>query len=227
MKTKLELAIERFQNSKNNDVPYHLPFNDFILECYLGYPPSAYGKYLEKKIIQEVGRLLEIPESENRGDCEIRVYASRGNLLMDDGKVFTYTHNHWSQYSRRKSFEIKITFLGKNNHYVLRNLRPYQNIDGGYIICLIDCANNFVPTFYIVDFDVIQQYMTLSHMNGSKSVHKTSNFENYGCSFEKYSVEHHLLRINNKMNGNSLEDLKTYINELWWSEADCLLESIQ
>ena len=206
MKTKLELAIERFQNSKNNDVPYHLPFNDFILECYLGYPPSAYGKYLEKKIIQEVGRLLEIPESENRGDCEIRVYASRGNLLMDDGKV---------------------TFLGKNNHYVLRNLRPYQNIDGGYIICLIDCANNFVPTFYIVDFDVIQQYMTLSHMNGSKSVHKTSNFENYGCSFEKYSVEHHLLRINNKMNGNSLEDLKTYINELWRSEADCLLESIQ
>jgi len=227
MKTKLELAIERFQNSKNNDVPYHLPFNDFILECYLGYSPSAYGKYLEKKIIQEVDRLLEVPESENCGDCEIRVYASRGNLLMDDGKVFVYTHNHWSKYSRIKSFEIKVTFLGKNNHYRLRNLRPYQNIDGGYIICLIDCVNNFQPTFYIVDFDVIQQYMTLSHMNGSKSVHKTSNFENYGCTFEKYSIEHHLLRMNNKMGGDSLEDLKAYIGELWRSEADCLLESIQ
>lgn len=227
MVTKLELAIERFQNSRNKGVPYHLPFNDFILECYLGYPPSAYGKYLEKRIIQEVDRLLSIPESENRGDCEIRVNASRGNLLMDDGKVFVYTHKHWSKFNRSKSFEIKITFLGKNNHYVIRNIRPYQIIDGGYIICLIDCENNFIPEFYIVDFDVIQQYMTLSHMNGSKSVHQDSNFENYGCTFEKYSVHHHLLRMNNKMGGDSLEDLKTYIGELWKSEADCLLESMQ
>jgi hypothetical protein len=227
MVTKLELALERFMNSKGKSVPYHLDFNDFILECYLGYPPSAYGKYLEKKIIQEVGRLLSIPESENRGDCEIRVNASRGSLLMDDGSVYVYTHNHKSNFYRTKNFEIKITFLGKNNHYVLRNLRPYQNIDGGYIICLIDCENNFVPEFYLVDFDVIQQYMTLSHMNGSKSIHQDSNFENFGCSFEKFSVQHYLLSVNNKLQGNSLEDLKTYIDELWRLEADSLLDSIK
>jgi len=117
------------------------------------------------------------------------------------------------KYALQKYYEIKCSYLGKNGCYSLRNIRPYQNIDGGYIICFIDCENDFTPEFYLVDFSVIAIYFKMSHMNGVSSEHKDGAFLNMGVTIKKGSDNHYVLKYYNKLDGTKLGDLISYFDK--------------
>lgn len=217
--TKLDLANDKFFKRKYNTPNSHLPFNEFILDCYLDYPPASYGKYIQNKIILDCCRnhvfgLKCVSDKNNNGDLKL-IYPTYGRnfttIYEENDKKYGLVTNFGSTYDYELNFELKCSFLGKNGHYALRNLRPYQKIDGGYIICLIDCENNFTPEFYVIESYVLFEHFKLSHMNGTKEQHIDSGFENYGITIEKYSYNHHILKKNNLLSGTKIEDLYSYL----------------
>jgi hypothetical protein len=216
--SRLQLAKDKFNKRRYTTPPYQLNLQEFIIECFLDYSPSSYGKYIQEKImnacIREGIYIKKISDKENKGDCEL-VYPY-GSLQIDyngDYGKQTFTWTPSDKFIIKKNFEIKVSYLGKNGNYTLRNLRPYQNVEGGYIICLIDCELDFQPNFYLVDSSVIFQNFTLSHMNGVGSEHTNQAFENYGVSIGDGSYGHIVLRNNNKLSGTTLEDLISYFEK--------------
>jgi hypothetical protein len=217
--SRIQLAKDKYNKRRDTNPPYHLSLQEFIIECFLDYAPASYGKYLQEKIVRSCFRegvnIKRISDKENKGDCEL-VYPFSSLKTEHDGyngkHMFTWTPSE--KFKVKKNFEIKVSYLGKNGKYTLRNLRPYQNMVGGYIICLIDCDLDFQPKFYLVDELVIFQNFTLSHMNGVGSEHNTNQgFENYGISIGDGSYGHIVLRDNNKLLGTTFEDLISYFKE--------------
>jgi hypothetical protein len=216
--SKLELAKSKFYKRKETNPPYHLSLQEFVIDCFLDYSPSSYGKYIQEKIIKSciVGDvdIKRISDKDNKGDCELVFpYDTLTDTHIKNGvkKRFLWTPSE--KFIIRKNYEIKVSYLGKNNYYTLRNIRPYQTVNGGYIICLIDCIMDFEPKFYLVDESVIFQNLTLSHMNGVKSEHTNQSFENYGASIGDDSHSHYILKTNNQLKGTTLEDLISYLKE--------------
>ena len=217
---KLEKAKRRFQNSRINDVPYHLPFNEFILDCYLGYPPSSYGKHLQEWIINAIKKfgVSSISDKKNKGDCKLQfnpkdVYDSTLIESAEKGTHFRFYHPDLLKYALSLNYEIKCSYLGKNGCYSIRNIKTYQNIDGGYLICFIDCENDFTPEFYLVDLSVFEKYFTMSHMNGVSSEHKDGGLKNMAVTIAKGSDNHYVLKFCNKLGGTNLEDLISYFDK--------------
>jgi len=217
--TKLELAQSKFYKRKETNPPYYNTLQEFVIDCFLDYSPSSYGKYIQEKIIRSCSNggvfLKGISDKENRGDCElVYPYDTLNNVYEKNGKEYYFTWNPSEKFKIKENYEIKVSYLGKNDNYTLRNLRPYQNVVGGYIICLIDCVSDFEPNFYLVNELVIFQHFSLSHMNGVLSEHQNNQgFENYGVTIGKNSLNHDILIENNKLKGTTLNDLISYLNE--------------
>jgi hypothetical protein len=213
---KLELSRRRFLGKKY-EPDYRCGFNEFILNCFLEYHPSSYGKYLQKRIMMEIEKfgVLDVPDKKNNGDCKLYFYPEGiyDCTLVNKECYFRFHHPDLLKYALSMYYEIKCSYLGKNGCYTLRNIRPYQNIDGGYIICFIDCENNFTPEFYLIDFDVIAENFTMSHMNGVSSEHEDGKFLNVGVTIRKGSANHYVLKYYNKLEGTKLEDLISYFDK--------------
>jgi hypothetical protein len=216
--SKLELALSKYYKRKETNPPYYLTLQEFVIDCFLDYSPSSYGKYIQEKIINscivEDVNIKRISDKDNKGDCEL-VYPlnSLNTFYIKDSKKIPFTWTPSQKFVIRKNYEIKVSYLGKNNCYTLRNIRPYQTVSGGYIICLIDCVSDFQPNFYLVDEDVIFNNFTLSHMNGVSSEHTNNSFENYGASIGDESHSHFILKKHNQLKGTTLEDLISYLKE--------------
>lgn len=229
--TKLQLAQSKFYKRKETNPPYHLTLQEFIIDCFLDYSPSSYGKYIQDKIIGSCCSggvfLKRVSDKANKGDCEM-VYPihSLDNVYEKNGKKHYFTWNPSEKFRIKENYEIKVSYLGKNNNYTLRNLRPYQNVVGGYIICLIDCVSDFEPNFYLVDESVIFQHFTLSHMNGVGSEHQhNQGFENYGISIGDGSHSHDILKEHNRLKGTTLENLVSFLNERYIEMKDEFLKN--
>jgi hypothetical protein len=216
--TKLQLAQSKFYKRKETNPPYHLTLQEFVIDCFLDYSPSSYGKYIQEKIIKscinEDVDIKRISDKDNKGDCELVFPISTlNNFYIKDGKKVPFTWTPSEKFIIRKNYEIKVSYLGKNNCYTLRNIRPYQTVSGGYIICFIDCDMDFEPNFYLVDESVIFQNLTLSHMNGVGSEHTNQSFENYGASIGNGSHSHDILKEHNRLKGTTLGDLISHLKE--------------
>ena len=210
LSVKLELSKKLRTAKKNGStIPdLDLPFNEFILECYLHSYPCSYGKYVERKFIHDTNKtksyVKELPPKMNKGDFELYhpTYFYHENM-----GVYFYDIEKFS-------FEVKTSFLGKDNGYAVRNIKPYQEINGGYIICLIDCDNDFKEEIYVVDFADLKKSFTLTHMDGTADNHSEDGFKNLGLSFKKDSYTHFSLERLSKMSGTSFNDFKEYMNKI-------------
>jgi hypothetical protein len=210
LQIKLELAKKLRTTKKNGStIPdLDLPFNEFILECYLHSYPCSYGKYIEQKFIHDINKtksyVNELSPKMNKGDFEL----DRPTYFYHEGMPVYY-------YNKEKfSFELKTSFLGKDDGYSVRNIKPYQEINGGYVICLVDCDNDFKEEIYVVDFADLKKSFTLTHMDGTADKHSEDGFKNLGLSFKKDSYTHMLLDRLSKMSGTSFNDFKEYVNKI-------------
>lgn len=216
--TKLEMANEWFY-SRNCEPDYRLKFHEFVCDCSKYYPAS-YGKYLEKRIIMEISKfgVSGIPDKLNQGDCKLYfspkdLYECTWIKTLEKGSHFRFYHPDLLKFALSLNYEIKCSYLGKDGNYSIRNIKTYQIIDGGYIICFIDSKNDFIPEFYLVDYIVFEEQFKMSHMNGVSSEHKNGKFKNMAVTIAKGSDNHYILKYNNKLNGTKLEDLISYFDK--------------
>jgi hypothetical protein len=208
---KLKRAIDKFENKNNLYLNYRAPINEFLLDCYINCDPSSYGAYIQKKVEHDCksNRLgvVSLSAKENKGDFEILVRyckSYRPSFKFEDVPNYQMPI---------VNFEFKCSFLGKTNGYTIRNIRPYQKMYGGYIICLVDCENNFREEFHLVKYETLSVIFNMTHMNGTASQHEKGGFKNYGISFKKDSYEHGLLREYSILNGDTMNDLLIYLSD--------------
>ena len=180
---------QKYVVSSNIDIP----FEEFVIDCYLNHNPGSYGKYIQEKIMYDCNAIgLEISGVEtkvNKGDYKMSI-----NMGLK---------KYW--------FELKSSYLHKDGGYSIRNIRPYQKLNGGYIICFIDCLNNFLEEIYIVDYKFLEDNFNMTHMNGTKDKHKKNGFKNFSLTIKKDSIKHDLLKKSSKLKGNKIEDLHMYL----------------
>ena len=186
------LENKRYVVSSNIDIP----FKEFLIDSYLNHAPASYGKYIQEKIMYDFNVMgLEMkpsPTKDNKGDYKMSI---KTGLI-----------EYW--------FELKSSYLNKNGGYSIRNIRPYQSINGGYIICFIDCLNNFSEEIYIVDYKFLKDNFNMSHMNGTKDKHKKNGFKNFSATIIKDSIKHDLLKKSSKLKGNKIEDLYKFLSDI-------------
>jgi hypothetical protein len=220
----LEQAIDRY-NSKNTitDNHYKDDMNSFILRIYLQCDPAGYGKVFVKKILRDHNSLNEhginiypMLDRSNIGDV-VLTYPKEEyftSKFYDPRCKYAKEINFMKDVSKR-FFEVKISYLGKNDTYTVRNIRPYQNFEY-YILCFVNCAKNFKPTFLVVDKSVITDgsIFTLTPMNGTKKSNKDNTDIGYGLSFKRDHWKDLYLESKNLMDGTTYEDLTRFFSEM-------------
>jgi hypothetical protein len=173
---ELRNAIEKYNDSKKTTISLTLDFHHFILSCYNRLKPCAYGGFIQKKIAYEIGG-LNISANKNKGD-----------IVLKD----TY-------------YEVKTSFLGKSGCYRLTHIRSWQDFNY-YLICFIDCENDFKPELYILEKSVINN-LSLTPMNGTGLANSSNvNIDN-SVSVKKNGNLHQLIKENNLLSGTDIKDL--------------------
>lgn len=212
----LEQAKNKYKSNKSNsNINYKQPFNEFILNCYLHTNPASYGKYIEKKLIYDLNMAhIGIEEVSSKDDCGDFKLVPRLNPLNYYEKEYDVILNISHIPKLSKNFEIKVSYLGKTEGYTIRNIRPYQDINGGYIICLIDCENDFKEEFYIISYKTMNEIFNLIHMNGVSFHHEESVFQNMGASFKKDSFSHEQLKKYSLIDGDTFDSIVDYFRSL-------------
>lgn len=218
----LKQAQDRY-SSKNTirDNHYNEDMDSFILRLYLQCDPAGYGKVFVKKILRDHDstnkhgiNIYPMLDKVDNGDVGI-TYPKREYF---SGKFFDPRVTHCSvvKYENiaKRFFEVKISYLGKNDTFTVRNIRPYQNFDY-YILCFVDCRNNFSPRFYVVDKKVITDgsIFTLTPMNGTKKANKDNTDIGYGLSFKRNHWKDLYLEGRNLMKGTTYEHLTEFLSE--------------
>lgn len=222
----LEQAKDRYR-CKNTitDKQYEEDMNSFILRLYLQCDPAGYGKVFVKKILRDHDTIKQpniyLYPMLDRGDIGdvVITYPEREyftGCFYDPriSKYFASRLNFTTQVTKR-FFEVKISYLGKNDTYTVRNIRPYQNFEY-YILCFVNCENNFKPTFLVVNKSVITDgsVFTLTPMNGTKNANKDNTDIGYGISFKRDSWKDLYLEGKNLMKGTTYQDLTNFLSEI-------------
>jgi hypothetical protein len=176
------LLLAKKKYEQSNDVNFSLNFIDFVADCYVRLKPCSYGCRIQKKITDDFG-LKSVPAKENRGD-----------FTLGD-----------------KYGEIKTSFLDKGYSYNLTHLRFWQKFNY-YLLCFIDCEDNFKPEFYLLDKYVLNQFK-LTPMNGTRESNGENNNIELRITIKKNSDSHYTLKKYNKLNGNTFNDLMNYVKE--------------
>lgn len=173
---ELLLAKQKYKDSQKTTIGLDLDFHHFICTCYNRLKPCNYGHWIQKKIAYSIGA-LNISAKSNKGDIKLKD---------------TY-------------YEVKTSFLGKKGTYRLTHLRSWQDFNY-YLICFVDCENDFIPELYILEKSVINE-LGLTPMNGTNfSNSKNNNIEN-SKSIKKNGKIHKLFKERNLLSGTNMEDL--------------------
>ena len=141
------MEVKKIRKQKISDF-INKDWDTFLLQCAL-LNPQSYGATIEKKFIVD-NNLRKNKSSDNIGD----VY----NSLLD------------------RNYEIKASYLSKDNTYNLVQIRSWQDVD--YYIMLIDISDEKVnKTLFILSHQEmcyeIENYGDNAH--GTKSILKENN----------------------------------------------------
>jgi hypothetical protein len=110
---------------------------------------------------------------------------------------------------------MKISYLSnKDNSYSIRNIRPYQGLDG-YLLTLVDCSNNFDFKFILISHEdlVYRCNLTMTAMNGTSKSNKLNKNVGVGCVFKKGSLSENLLHRHNMLGGTDFNSVIDYIKK--------------
>jgi hypothetical protein len=215
----LEMANNRYYFKNNIEKSdYYDDMDDFILQIYIQCDPASYGKQFVRKIIHDsdesrIYEILGVSDSSDEGDISI---------TFDNFEFFCKKETEWVLKGKRlvpmckvildnipmKTIEVKISYLGKNESYTIRNIRPYQDFNY-FLLCFVDCKDNFKQTFVLVNKEVItnSKNITLTPMNGTKNINEGNVNIGYGTAFNKYSDTFDYIKEKNILNGTNYTDV--------------------
>lgn len=173
----VKLAAKKYLSKKESKEKKIDDNNQFLGMCYYEKAPSEYGKLIQKRYEKYFG-LKKVSEKNERGDS-----------------MFSTTNNNeiW--------FEIKASFLGINNCFSIRHIRPWQKFDY-YLMCFIHPCN-CEPEFYVVTCNDLINNFNLSYMNGTKKSNENNDKVSYGINININSSKYELLKMLNKCEGNT------------------------
>jgi hypothetical protein len=222
----LEQAIEKYYN-KNEVSDRHYKndtMEDFILRIHNQCDPSTYGKKFVNKILKDHGsyernemKLYTVFDKSDKGDMAICYpEADYFSGRYYDPRTRYYRPLDYKTEVIKKWFEVKISYLGKNNDiFTIRNVRPYQDFDY-FLLCFVDCKDNFKPTFIMLKKGVITDNpfnITLTAMNGTKNANKDNKDIGYGTTIKKNSWRQSYLLSKNLLGGTSYSDVTEFLNK--------------
>lgn len=167
--------------NSNKEVDYNLSLHDFICDSYVKLQPCSYGAQIQERLRRELS-VDKVHASENIGDFK----------------------------NKDKYFELKVSFLSSKNYsFSLTHIRPWQHINY-YLICFIDCEDNFKPNFYVLDKHTINKFK-LTPMNGTP-VSNSGNFNiDMRTTIKKDSEQMRILQKSNKLSDTSIDSLKRFL----------------
>ena len=215
----LEQAKDKYESK--NDIKDHYYYKDsmedFILRMFIHCDPSSYGKKFVKKILRD-------HKSDDKGVTLYSVFdkTDRGDIALSYPEPNYFTGRFYDPREFReldyqtevfkKWAEVKISYLGKNDTFTIRNIRPYQDFDY-YLLCFVDCKDNFKPCFILVSKDVITNnpVFTLTPMNGTKNANKDNKDIGYGMTVKRNGDNFfYLTEITNLLEGTTYQDVTNF-----------------
>lgn len=228
MKQDLQKMAYRRYVSKNTIEwdEYKMDMNNFICLMYIQCDPSCYGKVFVKKIkidarynLNRSHEVIENPDKMNQGDIILTFknfldYGKRDYEIVQRGWSYKVEEIICFDNVHKKFIEVKISYLGKNGTYTIRNIRPYQNFDY-FLFCFVDCDNNFKQTYILVTKEFITENsdFTLTPMNGTKKVNKDRKNIAFGTAFKKRSFQFSELIDCNLLKGTEYNDVFNFFDK--------------
>lgn len=181
--TNRYLQAAKEKRDSNKKIDYRVNLHEFICQCYVKLNPNSYGFYMEDAITK-ILRATKMKASDGLGDISIA----------------------------GKYYEVKTSYLTQSgDSYNITHIRPWQNINY-YLLCFIDCDNDFTPHFYVINKNIINM-MKLSYMNGTPN----SNMDNLNIEL-RASVKidghnHKVITKHNLLKDTTINSLFNFINE--------------
>ena len=210
-------CMEKF-NSKNkvDNQDYNLPIDEFLMTLYSSCDPQAYGKQFPKKLLKDVGtklNLFEMPDKIDEGDLGLIFptyspweFCEGRNINTPDGKKNINVY-------KKITFEAKLSYLNRKEKYGIRQIRLYQDFDF-FILCFVDCKDDFLPQFTCVKQNTIEQLFTLTPMNGTKKANEKNGNVPYSATVSKGSEQMDLLFGEyNLLNGTTYNHLLNFLSQ--------------
>ena len=82
-----------------------------------------------------------------------------------------------------------------------------------YLFCFIDCENDFIPEFYVLDKYVLNS-VKMTPMNGTKESNSDNTNIELRATVKKNGEIHKLFMKKNKLSGTTFKDLKNFSDKL-------------
>lgn len=178
------LSLARNKFISDKSVNYDLSVEDFICQCYVKLSPNTYGTSIQERLRKEL-KVSRVSASLGMGDFEIS----------------------------RKYFELKVSFLSsRTDTYSITHIRPWQRFNF-YLLCFVDCENDFTPNFYLLDKHVVHK-MRLGYMNGTPEANSHNHNVELRITIKKDSEDMKIIKKFNLLKDTSLGTLSKYIKSL-------------
>lgn len=175
------LQLAKAKRNASKKIDYSLPLIQFLAWCYVNLTPASYGIQIQKYICHLKLKLKEVDKKLCLGDF-----------------YFSTTFG-----------EFKSTYLSKDNEYSFTHLRQWQNYKY-YMLCLIDCDNDFIPEFYIITKEDMGRFK-LGYMNGTSEENNNQENREQRISIKKDSKEYKMLKQFNMLNDTTYDTLVKYV----------------
>jgi hypothetical protein len=191
-RTNRYLQEAKDKRKSNKKIDYNVNLYEFICQCYIKLNPNTYGTYMENAI-KNLLRAKKMKKDDELGDISI------------GGKYY----------------EVKTSYLGQSGDtYTITHIRQWQKFNY-YLLCFIDCDNDFTPHFYVLNKNVMDM-IKVDNMNGtSKSNIDNAKIEKrvtvkVGSDIYNVIVEHNILK------DTTFDSLCDFVNE---QRKDCYYEN--
>lgn len=160
---------------------------EYLKEIYDSCTPSFYGDQLPKKIVWDTfGQLKFVPSCLSRGDL----------------------HKNYDKF-----FEVKISYISKNESYNITHIRPWQDFDY-YLLCFVDLDKEMY-NFYCVSKEVITNNpeLTLGEMNNPKELNEYNEYVGMRITIKSDDVEW-LIGKHNVLDSTDYNSLLKFISTI-------------
>jgi len=207
---------EKF-NSKNTikKSDYRLPIDEFLMVLYDSCDPQCYGAQFPKKLLKDVEEklnLFEMPDKIDCGDLGL-IYPTFDSWFGGGRHVVTPEGSQDINTYKKITFEAKLSFLHKKGSYGIRQIRLYQDFDF-FLICFVDCENNFTPSFTCVPQKALKKIFHLTPTNGTKEANKKNGNIPYSVNVTKGSYQMKLLFDDyNLLKGTTYSDVVNFLSK--------------